>query len=92
MRIFQLAAADRPAGESEIFPYWVFTGDSVIERYTPVMPMSKETHALGRLMRTVGAYRLVIGQPRQEDLLRYLGDKADQLDDLRIDLTPTPIA
>ena len=92
VRMFQLAAADRPAGESEIFPYWVFTGASVIERYTPVMPMSKETHALGRLMRTVGAYRLVIGQPRQEDLLRYLGDKADQLDDLRIDLTPTPPA
>jgi hypothetical protein len=52
------------------------------------MPLSKETHALGRLMRTVGAYRLVLGQPRQEDLLRYLGDQAEALTDLGIDLTP----
>ena len=43
---------------------------------------------MDRLMRTVGAYRLVIGQPRQDDLVRYLGDKAEQLQGLRIDLSP----
>ena len=59
--VFELAAADRPQGESEVFPYWVFPGKFAIERYTPVLPLSKETHALERLMRTVGAYRLVVG-------------------------------
>lgn len=86
--LFELAAADRPEGSSEIRPYWVYTGKASIERYAPVMPLSKETFALDRLMRTVGAYRLVIGQPRQDDLLRYLGDKAGELQGLRIDLSP----
>ena len=86
--LFVLAASDRPEGGSEIYPYWVYPGKSSIERYAPVMPLSKETFALDRLMRTVGAYRLVIGQPRQDDLLRYLGDKAGELQGLRIDLSP----
>lgn len=54
----------------------------------PALPLSKESHALRRLLRTVGAYRLVLGQPRQEDLLRYLGDSAPELDHLRINLEP----
>ncbi|WP_207021457.1 helicase-related protein [Phycicoccus sp. DTK01] len=86
--MFELAAADRPEGESEIYPFWVLPGKYAIERYAPVMPLSRETHALSRLMRTLGAYRLVMGQPRQEELLSYLGDRVDQLADLGIDLSP----
>lgn len=41
-----------------------------------------------RRMRTVGAYRLVIGQPLQEDQ-RYLGDEAEDYSDLLIDLSPS---
>ncbi|MBD3947558.1 C-terminal helicase domain-containing protein [Nocardioides ganghwensis] len=87
---FELADADRPAGQSMVYPYWVFPldGGHRIERYVPALPLSKEAHSYRRLMRTVGAYRLVIGQPRQEDLLRYLGDDAEQLSDLLIDLSP----
>src|SRR3954453_9900778 len=33
-------------------------------------------------------YWLVLGQPRQEDLLRYLGDNADAMSDLFVDLGP----
>ena len=86
--LFELAAKDRPEGESEVYPYWVLPGKYAIERYAPVMPLSKETHSLARLMRTVGAYRLVIGQPRQEELLSYLGERADELAGLGIDLRP----
>ncbi|KAA1419208.1 helicase [Nocardioides humilatus] len=88
--LFDLAAADRPAGETAIHPYWVFPlADGYrIERYVPALPLSREAHAYRRLMRTVGAYRLVIGQPRQEDLLRYLGEDAAALADLFIDLSP----
>lgn len=90
--VFELAAADRPAGESEIYPYWIGplggAARSRIERYVPTLPLSKETHAYRRLLRTVAAYRLVVGQPRQEDLLRYLGDRVEDLDSLRIDLAP----
>lgn len=87
---FELASADRPAGETEVHPYWVFPLEDGyrIERYVPALPLSRELHAYKRLMRTVGAYRLVIGQPRQEDLLRYLGDDAAKLADLFINLSP----
>lgn len=88
--VFEFAAADRPAGESMIYPYWVFPleGGAKIERYVPALPLSKESQAYHRLQRTVGAYRLVLGQPRQEDLLSYLGERALELDDLLIDLSP----
>lgn len=88
---FDLASNDRPDGESEIFPFWVFPDPdgAHIERYVPALPLSGETHRRKRLMRTVGAYRLVIGQPRQEDLLKYLGEQAGELlDELKIDLSP----
>lgn len=79
-------------GENELTPFWVYApeGGFHIERYVPASPLSRETARYRRLLRTVGAYRLVMGQPRQEDLLRYLGDMAQELDWLRIDLTPAP--
>lgn len=89
--MFDLAAAEANGnGSSAISPYWVFPldGGAAIERYVPSLPLSKESHAYKRLMRTVGAYRLVLGQPRQEDLLRYLGDRAGDLKDLEINLAP----
>ena len=88
--MFELASADRPEGETMIHPFWVFPmeGGYSIERYVPALPLSREAVAYRRLMRTVGAYRLVIGQPRQEDLLRYLGSDAAAMSDLMIDLSP----
>jgi len=47
--------------------------------------LSREAQQYRRLLRTVGAYSLVIGQPRQDDLIRYVGGDAAWL---RIDLTP----
>lgn len=83
--IFLAAEADRPDGDPMISPYWVFEGDSKIERYVPAMPLSMESRRYDDLRRTLGAYRFVMGQPRQEDLIRYLGPKASEL---RIDLSP----
>jgi hypothetical protein len=89
-KMFDLAAEERPAGMNDLYPSWVppLVGLARIERYVPALPLSRETHALRRLLRTVGAYRLVLGQPRQSDLLRYLGDRAADLNDLCIDLEP----
>ena len=47
--------------------------------------MSREKRQLSRLQRTLGAYRLVLGQPRQEELVKYAGE-VDV--DLTIDLRP----
>jgi hypothetical protein len=86
--LFEAARDARRPGENDLVPYWVFAGGSVIERYVPALPLSKETKQYERLLRSVGAYRLLLGQPRQEDLLRYCADMADDLEWLRIDLSP----
>lgn len=88
--VFSTAAADSGVTGSAIKPFWVFTqpDGAVIERYVPAMPLSREAQRYRMLQRTVGAYRLVIGQPRQDDLVRYLGDAGGDLSWLRIDLTP----
>lgn len=86
-----LAAVDqRDPQASDLTPFWVYaTPDGAkIERYVPALPLSREEQQHRRLLRTVGAYRLVVGQPRQDELLRYLGDEVASLDWLRIDLTP----
>ena len=83
--LYDLAAAER--GErSEIFPDWVYPldGGASIERYVPMLPMSRTKQHYRRLQRTLGAYRLTLGQPRQDDLIAYVGDGAD----LALDLAP----
>ncbi|WP_022919745.1 DEAD/DEAH box helicase [Ruania albidiflava] len=85
--MFAAAEASRPAGDSLINPYWVFPleGGATIERYVPAMPLSREAKQYEQLQTTLGAYRFVMGQPRQEDLIRYLGSDVERL---KIDLGP----
>lgn len=87
--LFSAAEADREEGDSLINPYWVFPveGGAMIERYVPAMPLSREAKQYAQLRKTLGAYRFVMGQPRQEDLIQYLGEGAEKL---RIDLSPPP--
>ncbi|MEO7262797.1 MAG: helicase-related protein [Jatrophihabitantaceae bacterium] len=90
-----LAAQDaRPAGANDLVPFWIFSppGGAVIERYVPALPLSLETARYRRLQRTVGAYRMVLGQPRQEDLVLYAAGSEGSLDWLRIDLAPPAVA
>lgn len=75
--IFAAAEAAEPAGSSLMSPYWVFEGEAMIERYVPSMPLSREAQQYRRLQRTLGAYRSVMGQPRQEDLIQLLGPNAE---------------
>jgi hypothetical protein len=84
-------AAGRPDDGDELTPYWVYPSPAAIERYVPALPLSREAQRLKELKRTTAAYRLVFGQPRQEDLLAYLDGRSDGDDDLspfRIDLRP----
>src|SRR5699024_8279221 len=84
--VFDAATAETEDA-SGIRPFWVFTrpGGAVIERYVPAVPLSQEVGKYERLKRTVAAYRMVIGQPRQDDLMGYVGQDVDWL---QIDLTP----
>jgi hypothetical protein len=78
----------------DIAPFWVYEGSAKIERQVPLLPLSREVERLAQLRRSLAAYRLVFGQPRQEDLIAYLGDHVPSeametlVQELRIDLTP----
>ena len=82
------------SGLRDIEPFWVYAGSAHIERHVPLLPLSREVEQLARLRRSLAAYRLVFGQPRQEDLADYLRDRVTPEDlehlvqHLRIDLTP----
>ena len=80
--------------QHDLVPYWVYEGPHRIERYVPVLPMSREIEQLERLKRSLAVYRMVFGQPRQEDLAAYLADQlsseelAHYQDAMCIDLSP----
>lgn len=89
--MFVAAAAERTDGSNDLVPFWVFPGEAKIQRHVPMLPLSREVSQLARLKRDVARYRLVFGQPRQDDLLAYLGDvPPEKLAELRIDLSPDP--
>lgn len=97
-RLFEVAEERRAPDDGDLVPYWVFrpseTG-AAIERHVPLLPLSREEGQLQALLRSVVAYRLAFGQPRQDDLVAWLGDHVGAdgtngalFDDLRVDLTP----
>lgn len=94
-QLLDMAVAERSDEHDEMVPYWVFhRGPAKIERLVPVMPFSREAAALPRLRKTLAAYRLAFGQPRQEELVEWLGTKFTNeelkrlIGRLRIDLSP----
>lgn len=73
--MFDLARAEAKAqGASEIVPYWVYAveGGARIERHVFALPLSREHAQAERLRSSLAVYRMVFGQPRQEDLVRHL--------------------
>ena len=58
-----------------------------------MLPLSREVAKLERLKKSLAVYRLVFGQPRQDDLAAWLSalpedERALLSAELRIDLTP----
>ena len=94
--MFDAAVADRADHENDLVPYWILPGTSTIERHVPSLPLTREVNRLANLKRTLALYRLVFGQPRQEDLIGYLStrgfsekDVEALVDQLRVNLSPT---
>jgi len=85
--LFSIARTQRAPGTNDLVPYWVFNGNGrfKIRRYIPALPLSRERAASVRLRAALGAYRLVFGQPRQEDLLAFL-QSAHAMGDITADL------
>lgn len=94
-----LFAIAREHRDDDLLTYWLFEieGGSRVERRVPLLPFSRETAQLKRLKRGLALYRLVFGQPRQEDLMSHLSEHlaAEVVDQVvaewRIDLTPPAV-
>ncbi len=89
------AAAKASTGsDTDLAPYWLYEGPVKVERRVPILPFSRETQRLEWLKRSLTVYRLAFGQPRQDDLLGYLGGlldgdmTVDELEALQIRLQP----
>jgi helicase-like protein len=95
--LFQLAVESRAPGTSDIVPFWVYCADGgvKIERHVPALPLSRDFSQLIALRRSLAVYRMIFGQPRQEDLVAYLlehfsPDEIERLTaEFRIDLSPS---
>lgn len=90
--LFEIASASaRAEGASDLMPCWIADGPSKVQRRVPLLPYTREVEGFRRLKRQLAAYRVVFGQPRQEELITLL-ERADiDVEELRrwaIDLTP----
>ena len=94
--VFDLAGQDRDIGQNDLIPFWIYEleGGHKVYRHIPALPLSRESQHLIDLQNTLVAYRMVLGQPRQEDLVNFLQQRLhddlnpDDLVKYRIDLTP----
>ena len=93
--IFELAEkAARAANASDLVPHWIAPGEHKVQRHVPQLPYTTEVEAFDRLKRQLAAYRVVFGQPRQEELLTLLDQSVldtAQLRDWAVDLAPPAI-
>ena len=93
--LFEIASKGRSNGHSDLIPYWIFeevSDPAKVERRIPLIAYSREVSKIKRLKQGLALYRMVFGQPRQEDLLSSLSqtgnDKAVNLTDSLISLQP----
>jgi hypothetical protein len=82
--MFEQAVHDRPEEANDLVPFWIYemNGDGPrgfkIERRVPVLPLSSEIPHMKRLKESLVAYRSVIGQPRQQELLAFLATRLSE--------------
>jgi hypothetical protein len=93
--LFEIAR-ERSSTDHGLVPYWLFPlqDGAHIERHVPALPLSRDAYQLAALRRSLAVYRMVFGQPRQDDLMAFLLERLsrEQLEEieplLRIDLSP----
>ena len=89
-------ALERSSNGGGLVPFWLFPlgNGAHIERHVPALPLSRDASQLEALKRSLAVYRMVFGQPRQDDLMAFLLERCSQetLEEveslLRIDLSP----
>jgi hypothetical protein len=93
---FEMARSARLAELNDLIPFWIYDneGGNKIVRHVPALPLSREVERLEQLRKALVAYRMVLGQPRQQDLVEYLqqrfesGVDPEEFSKFRVDLSP----
>lgn len=81
-------ANDR-ADLGEFAPWWLYPGDARVERLLVHFPLSREDAQYERLRDALTLYRMMLGQPRQEDMLELLRQRgATERQVAQLDLRP----
>jgi len=75
---------DNGLANSELMPFWIFEdvdNPARVERIVPLPPFSREKAKFKALKRSLAVYRLAFGQPRQEDLIEFLSEASEDMDE-----------
>ncbi|WP_017942209.1 MULTISPECIES: helicase-related protein [unclassified Thioalkalivibrio] len=89
--LFERAEGTDSGRESDLAPWWIYeAGDARIQRRVLLLPLSRDVGRLKNMKRQLALYRMVFGQPRQEDLIVYLDHALpeDAPEDWQISLLP----
>jgi len=93
--LMERASERLKAHHSDLVPFWCLPEDfpytRKIERIVPMYPFSKDGARYERLLEVLSAYRLTLGQPRQEELLEMIRKEnfdMEELQQLYMDLSP----
>ena len=89
--LFVEGEADRPADQTELWPYWIYDRDggsesagargvAQIERHVLALPLSRDRARFEALLHALTLYRSVLGQARQEDLVHLLAERVPVAD------------
>jgi hypothetical protein len=82
-------AADDHPELGEFSPWWIYPGDARVERLIVNFPLSRESAQYERLRDSLTLYRLMLGQPRQEDMMQLLQQRGVEASEVaRLDLRP----
>lgn len=71
---FDAAIDARDTTENDLVPFWVYPleGGATIERHVPNYGLSRDVERFRALREALAVYRMVFGQPRQEELMAFL--------------------
>ena len=72
---WEILFASVPQEQGGMVPDWLFPGPSSIERIIPLLPMTQERQRFYDLSKLLTNYRALLGQPRQEEILRNLSEE-----------------
>lgn len=86
---FAFDAAVDHAELGEFAPWWIYPGDARVERLIVHFPLSREHQQYERLRDSLTLYRMMLGQPRQEDMLELLRQRGvTEQEVAQLDLAP----